>query len=96
MRQLYVERDNDVSEILVLVGRYQGEALLHRRTADSNLRWQAGMKRREALRSQPGTVHSFLEDLQHLGRRWAEALLQTILQAAHIWRDGRIELAFRS
>ncbi len=41
-------------------------------------------------------MRSFLEDVQAFDTRRAKALLQTILQAAHTYRDGRIELEFRS
>ena len=37
---------------------------------------------------------SFLKDFLALDTRRAEALLQTILSAAHVYRDGRIELEF--
>ena len=40
-------------------------------------------------------VRSFLKDVQALDTRRAKALLQTILSAAHVYRDGRIELEFR-
>ena len=45
--------------------------------------------------SLPTRVRSFLKDLQDLDTRRAKALLQTILSAAHVYRDGRIELEFR-
>ena len=34
--------------------------------------------------------------VQELDTRRAKALLQTILSAAHVYRDGRIELEFRA
>ena len=40
-------------------------------------------------------MRSFLKDVQELDTRRAKALLQTILSAAHVYRDGRIELEFR-
>ncbi len=45
--------------------------------------------------SLPTRVRSFLKDVQELDTRRAKALLQTILSAAHVYRDGRIELEFR-
>ncbi len=43
----------------------------------------------------PSAVGTFLEDMQKLDIRWQKAQLQTILKAAHIYRDGAIELEFR-
>jgi hypothetical protein len=40
-------------------------------------------------------VRSFLRDFQSLDVRRAKALLQTILESAHVCRDGTIELSFR-
>jgi site-specific DNA recombinase len=43
----------------------------------------------------PVRVSSFLEDFQGMDVVNAKAILQTILKAAHVWKDGRIELEFR-
>ncbi len=43
----------------------------------------------------PGAIGSFLEDIQQMDIRWQKAQLQTILKAAHIYRDGKVELEFR-
>ena len=43
----------------------------------------------------PTAVPSVLKDVQELDTRRAKALPQTILSAAHVYRDGRIELEFR-
>ena len=51
--------------------------------------------RQEPVGTLPTPVRSFLKDIQALDTRRAKALLQTILAAAHIYRDGRIELEFR-
>ena len=48
------------------------------------------------MATHPTRVRSFLKDDQALGTRRAKALLQTILEAAHVYRDGRIELEFRA
>ena len=53
-----------------------------------------GFLRRD--RTLPTRVGSFLEDFQSLDVRRAKALLQTILKAAHVYRDDRIELSFRT
>ncbi len=52
-------------------------------------------ERQEAVGTLPTRVRSFLKDVQELDIRRAKALLQTILSAAHVYRDGRIELEFR-
>lgn len=44
----------------------------------------------------PARVRGFLDDVNHLEVRKSKALLQGILSAAHVYRDGRIELEFRS
>ena len=44
----------------------------------------------------PGLISSFQESFEGLEVRKDKAILQTILESAHIWRDGRIELKFRS
>ena len=51
--------------------------------------------RQEAVGSLPTRVRSFLKDVEALDVRRAKALLQTILSAEHVYRDGRIELEFR-
>jgi site-specific DNA recombinase len=43
----------------------------------------------------PVEVKTFLEAFQGMEVRQAKAQLQTILKAAHVYRDGRIELEFR-
>ena len=52
-------------------------------------------ERLEAAKTLPKRVGSFLEDFQALDTRRAKALLQTILKAAHVHRNGRIELEFQ-
>ena len=52
-------------------------------------------ERQEAVGTLPTRVRSFLKDVQELDTRRAKALLQTILSAAHVYRDGRVELKFR-
>jgi hypothetical protein len=51
---------------------------------------------REAqARTVPVKVGSFLEDFRCMDVVKAKAILQTIVKAAHVWKDGRIELEFR-
>ena len=52
-------------------------------------------QRDEAAAALPSRVRSFLKDFQALDVRRAKAMLQSILKAAHISRDGTIELEFR-
>ncbi len=44
----------------------------------------------------PAKVQSFLEDFQRMDVREAKAVLQSILKAAHVFSDGRLEIEFRS
>ena len=53
-------------------------------------------ERLEAVGTLPNRGRSFLKDFQALDTRRAKALLQTILSAAHVHRDGRVELEFRT
>ena len=58
--------------------------------------WLARQRsRQDAVGSLPTRVRSFLKDVQALDTRRAKAMRQTILSAAHVYRDGRIELEFR-
>ncbi len=43
----------------------------------------------------PAQIKSFMKTFEDLEVRKAKAILQTILESAHIWRDGKIELKFR-
>lgn len=56
----------------------------------------AAQRDREAqAKAVPVKVRSFLEDFQGMEVTRAKAVLQTILKAAHVWKDGRIEVEFR-
>ena len=57
---------------------------------------EAQNERQEAVGALPTRVRSFLKDVQALDARQAKALLQPILKAATVYRDGRIELEFRT
>ena len=48
-----------------------------------------------AAEGMPQAIRSFMEDFQSMEVRVQKAHLQTILKAAHVHRDGRIELEFR-
>ena len=56
----------------------------------------AAQRDREAqAKAVPVRVRSFLEDFGGMEITKAKAVLQTILKAAHVYRNGRIELEFR-
>ncbi len=44
----------------------------------------------------PAKIRSFLEDFRDMEVPQAKAFLQNIVKAAHVFKDGRIELQFRS
>jgi hypothetical protein len=44
----------------------------------------------------PRAIKTFEEAFQSLDLRQQKAQLQTILKATHIYKDGKIELEFRS
>ncbi|MDA0595555.1 MAG: hypothetical protein O2974_00870 [Chloroflexi bacterium] len=50
---------------------------------------------KESTSALPKQIGSFLQSFESLDVRKAKAILQTILESAHIWRDGKIELKFR-
>ena len=52
-------------------------------------------ERHDAVTALPAQIRSFLSDVHSLEVRKARALLQTILASAVVYKDGRIELAFR-
>ena len=55
--------------------------------------WLAQQRdRQDAVGTLPTRVRSFLKGVQSLDTLRAKELLQTILSAAHVYRDGRIEL----
>jgi len=43
----------------------------------------------------PRAIQAFEEAFQNLDIRQQKAQLQTILKAAHVYKDGKIELEFR-
>jgi len=43
----------------------------------------------------PSAIGFFFDNMQKMDIRWQKAQLQTILRAAHIYRDGKVELEFR-
>jgi site-specific DNA recombinase len=60
-------------------------------------RWVEEQRNKVSLAERiPEAIRSFLEDFQGMEARLQKARLQTILKAAHIYRDSRIELEFRS
>lgn len=69
---------------------------LETRLAELRAQVNTGRAREAAVTALPARVRGFLDDVEHLEVRKAKALLQTILQAAHVYRDGRIELEFRA
>lgn len=44
----------------------------------------------------PAAIRSFTEDFGNMDVRVAKAHLQEILRAAHVYRDDRLELEFRT
>ena len=75
--------------------RRDERARLTGRQTELSERLAGQRERQEAVGTLPTRVRSFLKDVQALDTRRAKALLQTILAAAHVHRDGRIELEFR-
>ncbi len=51
--------------------------------------------RGSAAKRMPDAIRTFLEDFRDMDIRVQKAHLQTILKAAHVYREGRLELEFR-
>jgi hypothetical protein len=74
--------------------RCQVGALESRR--DELSQWLEGQRGRvAAAKGLPEAIRSFLEEFQELDVRRQKAQLQTILKAAYVYRDDRLELEFR-
>ena len=69
---------------------------LRSRKADLDEEVQRQQDQAAMVNRVPAMVRSFLKDFEALDIRRQKAHLQTILKAAHVHRDGRIELEFRS
>jgi site-specific DNA recombinase len=75
--------------------RRQEQAALQARKGELEARVAAQRDREAQAKAVPVRVSSFLEDFQGMDVVNAKAILQTILKATYVWRDGRIELEFR-
>jgi len=76
------------------VRRQEQDGLLSRKVElEASVAAQRDMKAQAA--AVPVKVQSFLEDFQGMDVRQAKAILQGIIQTAHVFTDGRIELRFR-
>ena len=71
------------------------QATLEARKVELQAAVQEQRNREVQAKAVPVKVRSFLEDFQGMEVTRAKAILQTILKAAHVWKDGRIELEFR-
>ena len=65
------------------------------RLAELRVELDAAVSEKKNAAALPDQIGTFLESFGSLEVRKAKAILQTILESAHIWRDGRIELKFR-
>lgn len=70
-------------------------AKLEARKAELKDRIEKERVRTTLAETLPRSIKSFLEAFERLDVRQQKAHLQTILKAAHVYRDGRIELEFR-
>ena len=75
--------------------RRDERARLTRRQTELTVWVSQQHERQETVSALPTRVRSFLKDIQSLDVRRAKALLQTILESAHVYKDGAIELRFR-
>ena len=75
--------------------RRQEQATLEARKGELESSISAQRDREAQARSIPVKVGSFLEDFQAMDVVKAKAILQTIVKAAHVWKDGKIEMEFR-
>jgi hypothetical protein len=75
--------------------RRQEQAALQARQGELEASVAAQRDREAQVEAVPVKVRSFLEDFRGMDVVKAKAILQTILKAAHVWKDGRIEVEFR-
>ena len=75
--------------------RRQEQAVLQARKEELEASVAAQRDREAQIKAVPVKVRSFQEDFQGMDVRQAKAILQGILKAAHVWKDGRIEVEFR-
>ncbi|MBI4282259.1 MAG: recombinase family protein [Chloroflexi bacterium] len=71
------------------------QASLEARKVELQAAVQEQRDREAQTKSVPVKVRSFLEDFQGMDVVKAKAILQTILKAAYVWKDGRIEVEFK-
>ncbi|MCH7552547.1 MAG: recombinase family protein [Chloroflexi bacterium] len=75
--------------------RRRERADLETRRATLAAEVERSRRQAEMAKELPSRIGTFLEDFQGLDVRRQKAHLQTILRAAHVYRDGRLELEFR-
>jgi site-specific DNA recombinase len=76
------------------VRRLEQEGLTRRQAElEAEVAAQRGME--SQVCAVPVKVRSFLEDFRGMPVPQAKAVLQGILKAVHVWKDGRLELEFR-
>ncbi len=75
--------------------RRDEQAALQARKDELEAAAQEQRDRESQVQAVPMKVQSFLEDFQRMDVVKAKAILQTIVKAAHVWRDGKVELEFR-
>ena len=76
--------------------RRQEQATLQTRKVELEASIAVQRDREALIQAVPLKVRSFQEDFRGMNVGWQKAQLQLILKAAHIHRDGKIELEFRS
>jgi site-specific DNA recombinase len=75
--------------------RRQEQPALQARKGELEAKVAAQRDREAQAKAVPVKVRSFLDDFQGMEVTRAKAVLQGVVRAAHVWRDGRIELEFR-
>lgn len=75
--------------------RRQEQGALEPRKREIEASIAAQRDRESQAKAVPGRVRDFLEDVKDMDVVKAKAILQTIVKAAHVWKDGRIEMEFR-
>jgi hypothetical protein len=75
--------------------RREEQATLTARKGELEASVAAQRDREAQAKAVPVKIGSFLEDFSKMEVVKAKAVMQTILKAAHVWKDGRIEVEFR-
>ena len=75
--------------------RRTDRAALEKRIGELAMQQQRASQREKLIAELPKRVAGFVEAFESMDPHAAKGLLQTLLQAVHVWKDRRVEIEFR-